>query len=220
MKKILSVLAAAALSLMTAGCSSDDDVSTITVASVHRSFNYMGKTWPHYFIKENGVGAWQHGAIEGNFGYELGYEYKLLVTKVVPDPSLEDAITYYRYEKTLSKEKKDSRDIDSSLVFNEEFGGPVPSSVYYGMATLDTITVASVLGPETGTYYIKESGNEDWTIVKRDDYTEFGYEEGYEYIVVVMTFKPEVNVRNERHSVIQILSIEQKDSQGIPQTDE
>ena len=60
MKKILSVLAAAALSLMTAGCSSDDDVSTITVASVHRSFNYMGTTWPHYFIKENGVWKMWH----------------------------------------------------------------------------------------------------------------------------------------------------------------
>ena len=67
------------------GCSDDDDetVETIRVASARSvDFNF-GMARPAYFVKENGIGEWQFGIIEGDFGYELGNEYTLKVTKVV-----------------------------------------------------------------------------------------------------------------------------------------
>lgn len=217
MRKFYLFLLAGILCVMS-GCSSDDEtVELIRVASARSVFHYFGMARPAYYIKENGVGRWQSGVINGDFDYELGNEYTLKVTKVVPDPDLMDAYTYFKYEETISKEKTESKGLDGLAIYNEEFKGtPVPSEVYTGMATLDTITVASVPGPEDGTYYIKEKGDEEWSLMKISGFIkdEYYYVEGYEYVLVIRKLNPGVTITNaEPYSYFKTLSKEQKDSQ-------
>ena len=222
MKKVFYCVLCSLLAMMlTTGCSDDDDetVETIRVASVRSvDFNF-GMARPAYFVKENGIGEWQFGIIEGDFGYELGNEYTLKVTKVVPDPGLMDANTYYKYEGTISKTQTDSKGLDEQAIYNEKFEGvPVPYLVYTGKATLDTITVASVPSPEDETYYIKEKGDEDWSIMKISGFRkdEYNYVAGYEYVLVIMKLNPGVAIENvPPYSYLKILSKEQKDSQGV-----
>ena len=118
MKKIFLLLLAGALIMMTNSCSDDDEtVETLTVASVYGFMNYMYSGQRCYLIKENGKGDWKAGFVEGGFPYEPGNEYVIKVTKVIPDPNLMDAITYYKYESIVSKVKKDSEGIDPQMIY-------------------------------------------------------------------------------------------------------
>ena len=114
----------------TNSCSDDDEVRSITVASTRSVMFYMNKACPAYFVKENGVGEWKISFVSPDFSYEPGYEYTLKVFKVVPDPSLEDAIEYYNVEQILSKVQKTSEGIDERMKWNEKFTTPVPVSEY------------------------------------------------------------------------------------------
>ena len=118
MRNFSLLLLAGLMLFATNSCSDDEEtVETLTVASEYGFMNYMYSGQRCYLIKENGKGDWEPGFIEGGFPYESGNEYIIKVTKVIPDPHLMDAITYYKYESIVSKVKKDSEGITPQMIY-------------------------------------------------------------------------------------------------------
>ena len=196
MKKTIYLLLLAMSIPLFLGCDKEDKnyvaTYTIMVASEKRiaNLNWMGMDLgPCLMIKsaENKLNnAWSpmNLYIEG-FQYEEGYEYTLRIKSYV-DKELMDGGDYYRLDKVISKEKKNSVGLPSVIHI-----ATFPIVVASEKRTVDTdptddVKLASCLMIKSNAMYPNDKTDEwhpfDHTIEG------FEYEEGYEYEVWIQAY--------------------------------